>query len=135
VWQRSDERAQPAKTIADAIQRMWFRRHTLEWAWLAKMWSVFVIRNFCTVWNNSLAAGLRNLAPKKGPPTAFGFPMRSDIEDGKKADEEAVQLLLRSEDNRRALRKLLNLSVDMKLPAMFTALLDELDKAQTRPRG
>ena len=61
--------------------------------------------------------------------------MRSDIEDGKKADEEAVQLLLRSEDNRRALRKLLNLSVDMKLPAMFTALLDELDKAQTRPRG
>jgi len=56
----------------------------------------------------------------------------------RKRDEPApgaVLLLLHSEDNRQALRKLLNLAVDMKLPATFTALLDELERADEAPKG
>jgi hypothetical protein len=40
----------------------------------------------------------------------------------------AVLLLLHSEDNRLALQRLLNLAVDMKLPATFEALLAELER-------
>jgi hypothetical protein len=44
------------------------------------------------------------------------------------ADQGAVLLLLHAADNRNALRRLLNLAVDMKLPSTFTALLDELQR-------
>jgi hypothetical protein len=52
------------------------------------------------------------------------------IEDkpGNGPDLGAVLLLLHSEDNRLALQRLLNLAVDMKLPATFEALLAELER-------
>jgi len=52
------------------------------------------------------------------------------IEDkqGHGPDQGAVLLLLHSEDNRLALQRLLNLAVDMKLPATFEALLAELER-------
>ena len=50
-------------------------------------------------------------------------------------DQGAVLLLLHSEDNRQALRKLLNLAVDMKLPATFTALVGELERVDEVQRG
>jgi hypothetical protein len=52
------------------------------------------------------------------------------IEDkqGNGPDQGAVLLLLHSEDNRLALQRLLNLAVDMKLPATFEALLAELER-------
>jgi hypothetical protein len=52
--------------------------------------------------------------------------MQSEQKDADKGTEGAVLLLLHCEDNRRALRKLLNLAVDMELPHTFRALLDEL---------
>ena len=61
--------------------------------------------------------------------------MRSEDRDAKRPDEGAVLLLLHSEDNRQALRKLLNLAVDMKLPATFTTLLGELDRVDEVQRG
>lgn len=53
--------------------------------------------------------------------------------DAEKAMQGAVLLLLHSEDNRRALRGLLNLSVDLKLPNTFRALLGRLDQVSQGP--
>jgi hypothetical protein len=59
--------------------------------------------------------------------------MQSGDRDAEKAMEGAVLLLLHSEDNRRALRKLLNLSVDLKLPNTFRALLGRLEQVPQGP--
>jgi len=59
--------------------------------------------------------------------------MQAEDRDDEKAMQGAVLLLLHSEDNRRALRELLNLSVDLKLPNTFRALLRRLDQTSQEP--
>ena len=59
--------------------------------------------------------------------------MQSENRDAERALEGAVLLLLHSEDNRRALRELLNLSVDLKLPNTFRALLGRLEQVSQGP--
>jgi len=61
--------------------------------------------------------------------------MQIEDKEGSEPTQGAVLLLLHSDDNRQALRKLLNLAVDMKLPATFTALLDELERADNAQKG
>jgi len=61
--------------------------------------------------------------------------MQIEDREGDEPAPGAVLLLLHSEDNRQALRKLLNLAVDMKLPATFTALLAELERNDKVEKG
>jgi hypothetical protein len=87
--------------------------------------SASCLQKVCTLWNKALDGMLLTLPSGL---RARGTSMQIEDRRGDEATQGAVLRLLHSDDNRQTLRNLLNLAVDMKLPATFVALLGELER-------